>query len=228
MRRLMLSLLATSLLACDQSPQPTGPAGSGADDPGVSAARAKARPLSTTRERFQLRELGAEAIFERIEGCILTDVFVAGGEEAAKTGPGKPGAGPFVFVAVGVIDLCTDRLLRDINGIADQATFSADRVKLGEARLQATVPAFDFVSEEEVQVTVDLAWAGFGAPFIQVSNNHIRQGGLRIHERFRGTFRDANATGTVSLDGETVASGTSLFAEVFKVKRGDLEIERTR
>ena len=75
---------------------------------------------------------------------------------------------------------------------------------------------------------MDLAWTGFGAPFIQVSNNHIRQGGLRIHERFRGTLRDAEATGTVSLEGETVASGASLFAEVLKVKRGDLELVRTR
>src|SRR5699024_8780734 len=112
--------------------------------------------------------------------------------------------------------LCTDQPLRDISGETNQATFSADKVKLGQARLQATVPAFDFVNEEEVQVTVDVAWTSFGSPFIQVSNNHIRQGGFRLHERFRGTFRDANATGTVSLDGQTVASGTSEFGEVFK------------
>ena len=228
MRRVMFSILATSLLACDSSPQPTGPTGSGADEPGVSAARAKAGTLATTKDKFQFRELGADAIFERIEGCILTDVFLAGAEQAVKTGPGKPGTGPFVFVAVAVINICTDRFLRDISGIADQATFSADRVKLNEARLQATVEAFDAVSEEEVQVTVDLAWTGFGAPFIQVSNNHIRQGGIRIHERFKGTFRDANATGTVSVDGETVASGAAEFGEVFKVKRGDLELERIR
>ena len=121
-----------------------------------------------------------------------------------------------------------DRLLRDISGETGQVTFSADRVKLGEARLQATVPAFDAVNDEAVQVTVDLAWTGFGAPFIQVSNNHIRQGGFSIHERFKGTFREADATGTVSADGETVASGASEFGEVFKLKVGDLELERTR
>ena len=167
-------------------------------------------------------------MFERVEGCILTDVFVIGAEEAVKTGPGKPAAGPFAFVGIFVLDLCTDRILRDISGETDQASFSADRVKLGEARLQATVPAFDAVSNEAVQVTVDLAWTSFGTPFIQVSNNHIRQGGLSVHERFHGTFRDADATGTVSVDGETVASGVSEFGEVFKLKAGDLELARTR
>ena len=228
MRRLMLSLLATSLLACDQSPQSTGPTASRSDDPGVSAARARARPLSTSKDRFQLRQLGADAFFEHVEGCILTDVFVGSAQEAVKTGPGKPAAGPFVFVGIGVINLCTDRVLRDISGQTDQASFSADRVKLGEARLQATVPAFDFVNDEAVQVTVDLAWTSFGTPIVQVSNNHIRQGGLRIHEQFKGRFRDADATGTVSVEGETVASGASLFGEVFKLKAGDLELVRIR
>jgi hypothetical protein len=229
MRRLLLSLLTTSLLGCDQSPQPTGPAASRADDPGsVSAARAKARQLSVSRERFQLRQLGAGADFSSVEGCILTDVFLTGAQEVVKTGPGKPAAGPFAFVGVFVVDLCTDELLRDIGGDTDQATFSADKVKLSQARLQATVPAFDFVNEEEVQVTVDVAWTGFGSPFVQVSNNHIRQGGFRLHERFRGTFRDAEATGTVSVDGQTVASGTSAFADVFKLKVGDMVLERIR
>ena len=228
MRRLMLSLLATSLLACDQGPQPTDPAASRSDDTGISAARARGRPLSTSKDRFQLRQLGADAFFERIEGCILTDVFVGGAQEAVKTGPGKPAAGPFAFVGIGVINLCTNRLLRDISGETDQVTFSADRVKLGEARLQATIPAFDFVNDEAVQVTVDLAWTGFGSPFVQVSNNHIRQGGFSIHERFKGTFRGADATGTVSVGGETVASGSSEFGEVFILEAGDLELERIR
>jgi hypothetical protein len=228
MRRVMLSLLATSLLACDQSPQPTGPAASGSGDTRVSAARAKARPAAASKVRFQLRELAADALFESVDGCIVTDAIAGGAARAEKIGSGKATTGPLAFVSMAVFDICTDRILREILGETDQAVFSADRVKLGQARLQATIPAFDAVNNVEVQVAVDLAWTGVGDPFVQVSNNHIRQGGILIHERFKGTFRDAEATGTISVGGETLLSGPSVFAQVFRVRRGDMTLERTR
>ena len=226
MRRLMLSILATGLLACDQSPQPTDPAAPGSDETRVSAARA--RTASATQARFKLRELAADALFESVDGCIVTDAIVGGAHRAEKVGSGQAITGPFAFVVIGVFNACTDRILRDISGAIDQATFSAERVKLSEARLQATVPAFDFVNNVEVQVDVDLAWTSFGEPSVESSRNHFRQGGVLVRESFKGTFRDAEATGTIAAGGETLLAGPSLFGSVFRVKVGELALERTR
>jgi hypothetical protein len=59
-------------------------------------------------------------------------------------------------------------------------------------------------------VTVDIAWEGTGP--IEVTNNHTIFEGFTGH--FQGKRRDAVATGTVLVNGETLVDGSTTNAEI--------------
>ena len=226
MKPLTVCLLASNLLACDQTSQPTESPAAGTVATRAYAAGSLAKGDSALH--FQLRELAADAFFATTDGCIATDALVVGSQQAVKVGPGKPTRVPVALVFVSVFDLCAGQLLRDIFGETSNVEFTADRVKLSQARLQATVPATDFVTGAELDVEVDVAWTSFGEPSFQSSRNMIRQGGLLIRELFKGPFRDATATGSVIVGGENIASEPALFGDVFRIKTGDFLLVRTR
>jgi len=212
-------------------------AGCGDDTSPPSAPRTESlRPsarVSTTavdRFRFQLRRVGAEALFERSDptGCVVTDVNVLGAEDAVKQGPGKPTTGPFALVVIFEVDFCAQQILRDIFGFTSDVVFQANRTKLTEASLQATITAVDNVSGAEVPVEVDVAWSGTGELISQSDRFRFKTPSTLASQWFKGTFRDAAASGSVVVDGENLATDAVLFADIFRLRTGDFQIVRTR
>ena len=59
-------------------------------------------------------------------------------------------------------------------------------------------------------VSVDMSWEGIGP--MEVTNNTTTFPGFTGH--FQGKRRDAVATGTVVVDGETVVNGSTTNAEI--------------
>ena len=221
----LITAMSLPLLVAGCSDESSPPSGLQAEPPPQAAVRA----LATEQSRFQLRDVGAEAEFFSFDptGCVLTDVFVFSAQRRQKASAGKPTEDPFAVVFVFRVDVCSNTVLQDVVGETLDASIEADRVKLGEARLQATLTGTDFVTNEEVQIEVDLAWIGVGELAFESQQNRFRQGGFLAHSSFKGVFRDAIASGAISVAGENLATDSSVFADVFRVKLGQFELVRT-
>jgi hypothetical protein len=206
----------------EDSTPPSGPRA------GPSSQRAaRVSPTAVDRFRFQVRERAANAVFSSFDpsGCVETFVFVFGAEQAVKEGPGKPSTGPLAVVQLFEFNVCTNEL-RELFGITDDATFQVSK-KLTEAHLQATIPGFDFVNGEEVPVVVDLVWAGAGELGSQSDRFRLKLPGVMVTEWFKGTFRPAQVSGTVTVGGENVATDP-IDAVIFRARFGRFEVVRTR
>jgi hypothetical protein len=211
-------------------------AGCGEDSAPPSGPRTEPALRPTTRVpaavvdrfRLQIRQLAANAFGSTTDpsGCVETFVFVFGAEQTQKEGPGKPITGPLAAVIVQEINFCTFEFLRDIFGLTNDATFQGSR-NLTEARLQATIPAFDFVNEVEVQAVLDLAWTGAGNFFSESDRFRVKAPGFLLSQWFRATFRPAEVSGTAFVGGENVMTGL-LSAEILRARDGVFELVRTR
>jgi hypothetical protein len=222
----LVAVISLPLLVVGCNDESSPPSGPHTEPPPQTAARA----LTTEQFRFQLREVGAQAGFFSSDptGCVVTDVSIFGAEQRLKASPGEPTDGPVAFVSVFEIDFCSNTVLRDVFGLTQDASLEADRNKLGEARLQATITGTDFVTDTEVQVEVDVTWTGTGDLTFQSSQNRVRQPGFLARSSFKGTSRVATASGTISLAGENLAPDTAGFADIFRAKNGTLVLVRTR
>jgi hypothetical protein len=112
--------------------------------------------------------------------------------------------------------------------VTGDATFQADRSKLTKASLQATIPATDNISGAEVQVEVDLTWTGAGELASESQRFRFKQAGLLLSSWFKGFIRPATASGTVLVGGENIATDASIFADIFRVRLGELDVVRSR
>jgi hypothetical protein len=194
-----------------------------------AATPALARSDAVSRTRFQVRQLVAETFFSEGSGagCVLTDVLVFAAERAEKAGSGKPVTGPLVFIDIDRFDICTEQSLRRITGTTREVTFQADRNKLSNAVLRATIPATDLINNVEVQVQVNLTWSAIGGSSYQAGRTRDRSASRTVSSWLRGKFQDAIVSGTVTFGRETLAPATA-SGQIYRATIGELDVERTR
>ena len=161
-----------------------------------------AAPASGATEIFHRFEAEATANFTVVQPCddgseSTLRVTVIGGVEE-ETGEA---ASEFLTVLIRGID-CAGQLV-NVRAIGPgDFTFSPS---LQEASVTGTAS-----SSSGVTVTADVTWEGTG-PLETTSNTTVFPG---FTGHFRGTERDAVATGTVVVDGETLVSGTTTNASI--------------
>lgn len=220
-----IAALGLSLVCAGCDDDNTPPSGPRTEPPPRPSARTSA--FAVARLGFQLREAGANAFFFQIDPCVETDVQVFGAERVIKEGAGKPTSGPVAVISAFQFDFCTGQALLDIFGFSGDAVFQVDRNKLTEARLQATITAFDLISDGDVQVELDVAWTGTGSDLVSASSrSRTRMPSLMVSEWIKGTFREATASGAVVVGGANLTTGASAFAEIRRVRTGRFEIVR--
>jgi hypothetical protein len=96
---------------------------------------------------------------------------------------------------------------------------------LTEARLQGTIVGTDDISGAEVQVVLDLAWTATGKLTRQSSKQRFQLPGILIFQSTTNAFREATASGSVSVGGVNLTPDPSVFASIGGDT--DLEIEHT-
>lgn len=199
-----------------------------------SAGRVPA--LATTTSHTQHKGLTARADFGGIDqsGCVETAVFVFATEQTGKVADsmaaapaGKPVTGVFFLVQVSQINFCTGEFLRSLSGGGTEGSFDVDHVKLSEAHLEATILAFDELTESEVPVEVDLTWTATGDLVSLSERFRQKQPGLLVSFFSKGTLRDAAASGTVLVGGENLTPNGSDQAEILRSREGSLSILKT-
>jgi hypothetical protein len=108
------------------------------------------------------------------------------------------------FLTVRILNFrdCEGNLVNDRGSGPAEFTFSPS---LQTATVTGTITTRDGRS-----VTADIAWTGTGP--IEVTNNTTIFEGFTGH--FQGMVRDADATGTVTVNGETLVDGSTANAEI--------------
>ena len=174
-------------------------------------------------ESIQYSGMGADAYFSSIDGCINTDTFVQGLDFQYK----KPSAEPqsYVYLTVSQYNSCTGESIMYVEGFTwvSEPDFQVSQ-KQNTATLTATVTGYDWVSQSNVELYVDLAWTAEGPVTRRKTNDHYKFPGCHIHEKFTQLTRTGVAYGSVS-DGEmNFTPGPAWSASVWEFKSGSVYV----
>ena len=176
---------------------------------------------------FHFRNRVADALFSNFDGCVATDTFVFASEDIFQSTPGPAGASSGMFLSIFQVDYCTDppTLLKDAFGFASlgDPDLQVTR-KLTSATLGATVNVYDFVSDSNFDVFVDLAWIGNGPLIRENGHFQFQSPHCSFKTHFNRTFRSAVASGSVSDGATNFAPDPSSSAGLFSAKSGELVV----
>jgi hypothetical protein len=157
-------------------------------------------------ERFHRFEAIATANYTVNEQCsdgstVQTRVTVIGGHEEESESGTTTLDSDFLTVLIRGFD-CDGNFVNDRGSGPAEFTFSPS--------LQTASVAGTITTRDGRSVTVDVSWEGTGE--METTNNTTTFPGFTGH--FQGKRRDAVATGTVVVDGETLVDGSTANAEI--------------
>jgi hypothetical protein len=132
---------------------------------------------------------------------VQTRVTVIGGHEEESESGTTTLDGDFLSVLIRGFD-CEGNFVNDRGSGSAEFTFSPS--------LQTASVAGTITTRDARSVTVDVSWEGTGP--IDSTSNTTTFPGFTGH--FQGKRRDAVATGTVVVDGETLVDGSTTNAEI--------------
>jgi len=178
-------------------------------------------------DNFKFSGNSVDAFFETFDesGCVGTFVFVFANKGKFQSPPGPGSTSGFAEIFIDQFDFCSETsLLSASGGISlDNGAFQIDR-SLTSASLNTTIRVFDFISGTEFDVNIDLAWVGVGDLSRSTFHSHFKSPGCAINERFRGSFRSAQASGTVFDGGTNFTPNPTDAAGLFSTSNGTLFI----
>lgn len=192
---------------------------------------AQAAPAASSNIHFHFKGLAAEAGFYRVgDNNIDTFAYVFTDKSTARSAPGRPPAGSEVYVEVVKYDTTNYATLLDVFGIATPAPISFGN-QLSSATLgTVVVTGSDYISGDTFTITLNGAWTGFGGLSRDVYNFHHSEPGFRVNGHSNGTFRQANATGNITVtaqDGSVVVTfnnAAAEYADLMSAKSGEVDI----
>ena len=138
-------------------------------------------------------------------GCVETDTFVTANRPTDQQLPGRGTTTGIGAVSLFEYNACSDTVLLQAVGEKDtlRATeFQVSR-QLDWAWLRTTITLTDIDSGDTFDVNVNVAFTGSSGIHRDTANSNDRYGrGCHVLNRWKGTGRDADASGSVS-DGVT-------------------------
>jgi hypothetical protein len=159
------------------------------------------------------------AFFSSIDpsGCIETDTFVSANRPTDQQLPGRGTTTGIGSVSIFVYNSCTDTSVLQAVGETDTlaaADFQVSR-QLDWATLHTTITVTNIDTGDTFDVTVNVALVGTSDIHRDHENTNDRYGGgCHVLNRWKGTGRDADASGSVS-DGVTnFTPTTSQWGEI--------------
>ena len=180
---------------------------------------------ASAAEVFKTTGEGVWAAFTTVEGCIITEAFILVNEGKFQNPPGKGSPNSYIFLFLSQYNACTDTQLLQADATAPltDADFQISG-RLKSATLNTTITVLDNLSNTSFDVFVDLAWTAIGPLSNQSGTFHFKTPGCISHHLFHGTFRLAEASGTIS-DGTTnFAPDPSVNAQFYSTKEGQVFI----
>ena len=154
-------------------------------------------------------------------GCITTDVFVSSNSGIEQDLPHTDHFG-VASVSIYRYNSCTGATLLDASGLNDSLAAGQLSVsqQLDRASLNTEITVSDLVTGSSFPVRVDVALTGTGEIVRDHSNTNEIYPGCHIINRWKGSGRDAVATGTVTDGSTNFTPGPSNDAEIGLVISG--------
>lgn len=184
----------------------------------------------------------AGATFVQADGCTQVEVFVSASDSVFGARPGPVNKQGLVGVFYAERDICAEAGPRGFPIVYSADGMSLDSLgsapQFGTAWLQVSMPAMDR-DGNEIQIHLDLRWSAAG-PFerSRVSGNDwFSDGeakGAHVHTFSHGRAAGAVASGSVTVDGNTVELATTTdatlqqtryFCQVIQHPQGGAEVD---
>lgn len=140
----------------------------------------------------------ARAIFERVDGCIVSGVTVLIVDERESSPPGRPVQGAWIEAAIDRFDQCSGETVSfafAIEALTDEE-FHIDK-KLESASVTKTVEMIDEAAGTSFEVSIDLTLTAIGPASRDRLRFFNRSPDGMSHSTEKVTFVDATASGSV-------------------------------
>ena len=180
--------------------------------------------FANTTNKFQVKGQTADASFYQSDECNYTSVGIFASDNVSKSSSGTSTSQKGAYVHYSNYNFCTGQGSY-ADGFAPDVTFTSDN-SLRSATLNGTVTVNDYSSGSTKTVNLALTWTGTGDTFR--GNSHSHQQGPRFTSNYRyvGAYRQAQVSGSVTLDGKNLISGLSSYASLNSTNSGSVEIVR--
>jgi hypothetical protein len=193
-----------------------------------AALAARARPAYATGAetiQFSLKHDYATAFFESRSACINSFVAIA-----ADNGREKETDSPNTMISraawlIQQYDLCNsvDPFFALGSDLLPEGAFQIDK-KLNTATLNTTIEVFDFESGNSFPVDFSVNWTATGASIEQNDHFQIIEPDFVLIQRVMGTFRIANASGSVSLGSTNLTPHPAVRSTVGSSNQGSVTV----
>jgi hypothetical protein len=179
---------------------------------------------------YHIKDKSAHASFgfPDASGCIWTSINVYAVESAVHASDLDQSSKAYIFVSLNTVDRC--------NGWWTLSSSSGEQVldprmlaftgNLGGAAVVGDIVLYDRASGTPHTVGLDLTWTGIGESWSGRQSETYQEAAYRYTYRFVGSSRDAEATGTVLLDGAVFSSGTANYANLYNSRNGYMEVRQ--
>lgn len=177
--------------------------------------------VAATTTRYQFKGQNAYASFYQYDECNSKYISVSAFTSRTKDGPGTPTAQMGVDLYISNYNFCTGDSSSGY-GSSPNANFTIDN-QLNSATLTGTFPVTDYSSGTTKTVDVNLTWTGTGSS-TKGRNNSFSQTPTSIWRyRSNGEYRDAQITGSITLDNSNLITNTNSYATLSSSTYGSYE-----
>lgn len=177
--------------------------------------------LAASATKYQFKGQNASASFYQSDNCSYTDVYVSAFDNVTKSGPGAPTSQTGVYFYYSSYNYCTGTQFYG-DGFSENVSFTSS--KLNSAALNATFPVYDYSSGATKTATVNLNWTGTGDTYRGKSQSRYQGPGYTSSYRSTGSSRDAQVSGSVTLDGTNLIANLTSYGSLSSSTNGSLEI----
>ncbi|HEY9693108.1 MAG TPA: hypothetical protein V6D15_12930 [Oculatellaceae cyanobacterium] len=179
--------------------------------------------MAATTSRYQVKGENAYADFYQSDECNYTGVSVFAADSVTKTS-GAPTTQKEAYLSYWKYNFCTGV---SSGGYGSSNNFTSTLNKqLDTANLTGTFTLTDYSTGTTKNADVNINWTGTGDISRGNSHYHYQGAGYSSNYRSIGSYRQANVSGSVTVDGTNIVTGLNGYGGLNSSTSASLEIIR--
>jgi hypothetical protein len=180
--------------------------------------------LAATTEKYKVKGESASAYFYQSDDCNSTFVGISAYNDIAKDAPGAPTSQKQASAYYSNYNYCTGGGSFAYGSVTDPNFTMSNSLR--SATLNSTITVYDSNSGTSKNLDVALTWTGTGDTYRGHNSSHYQGPGYTSNYRYAGSYRDAEVSGSVTLDGTNIITNLSNDATLGSYNNGSVTITR--
>lgn len=172
--------------------------------------------------QYQVKGENASASFYQYEDCSYTSIYVSAFDNLTKDAPGAPTTQQGAYIDYSTYNYCTGAYSYGY-GFSDNASVTISN-SLQSATLTGSFTLYNYYLGTSQTANVNLTWTATGNTYRSNSHSHSQGQGYLSNYRSKNTSRDAEVTGSITIDGTEVIAGLSSYGYLSSSNSGSLTI----